>query len=538
MSSHPPSNDNLSAYFDHEVSPEELCVLESLLENSPEARQELHELGEISRLLQETATEPAPPELASSIRRRIEQETLLAETVPSTVERVPSLLRYRIAVAISACSSVAALILFILLMNIPNPSRSFETADRSILANTPQPDTDATVMSRELATADPYRVAFNESQKPGIPDRRLLTAPVPPVALHTGDSLQSDKQDHKEALVASKSRAGKLMSSFSFRNSVAEKEPATDPPQRAMGTEPQSSKIPSDIPLDTIRIGDVIPYFRDIDGKIAVIEVRVVDVKQALGTMELLLARNDIPVNQQKQSEVEDQLQNHWSLKSNVAGQKDRSDQDTDDSENELFAVYVEATETQLATALQDFQKDLKRDQLVGLALQPAINASSLTEQVKELPQLLTQRTFSPKAANATVEAKSVRALDRKKASVATGGVAGNLPFKQSTTANPPTRQSMALQEKRPSYQTLYRMQIPAEEQEKLVQQTIIKQPLSRKFNFSAEQPLVASKPASGLITDKAFGLNETNAPVIFSPVKVLLVFKSTAIPTTVPASH
>lgn len=454
------------------------------------------------------------------------------------MKRVPSLLRYRIAVAISACSSMAALILFVLLMNIPNPSQPFETADRLVLAKSPQPDTEATVMSRELATADPYRVAFNESQKPGMQDQRLLTAPVPPVTLRTGDSLHSDKQDRKEALVASKSKAGSLMANFSSTNSVAKNELAKHPPKRAMDTEPQSSKIPSDIPLDTIRIGDVIPYFRDIDGKIAVIEVRVVDVKQALGTMELLLARNNIPVNQQKQSEVEDQLQNHWSLKSNVAGQKNRSGQDTDDSENELFAVYVEATETQLTTALQDFQKDLKRDQLVGLALQPAINASSLTEQVKELPQLLAQRTFSSKAENAFGAAKSVRALERKQASVATEGVAGNLPFKQSTTAGAQTRQSMTPQKTRPSYQTRYRMQIPAEEREKLVQRTITTQPFSKKFNFSAEQPLVAPKPASGLIADKTSGLNETNAPVMFSPVKVLLVFKSTATPTTVPASH
>ncbi|MEQ9065723.1 MAG: RseA family anti-sigma factor, partial [Gimesia chilikensis] len=124
--SSPSSNENLSAYFDRESSDEESRELESLLEDSAAARQELHEFGEISRVIQETATESAPPELAPSIRKRIEQETLLNSTAatPATAPAPsgPSMLRYRIAVAISTCSSLAALVLFVLLLNIPEPN--------------------------------------------------------------------------------------------------------------------------------------------------------------------------------------------------------------------------------------------------------------------------------------------------------------------------------------------------------------------------------------------------------------------------------
>ncbi|MCA9019953.1 MAG: hypothetical protein KDA74_07430, partial [Planctomycetaceae bacterium] len=310
MSSQPPFNENLSAYFDHEVSPEERLELELRLEQSSAARQELHEFGELSRLLQETATESAPPELAPSIRRRIEQETLLAspETVP--VKRVPSMLRYRIAVAISACSSVAALVLFVLLLNTGSPESSWQLAqsDRMVLSPAKESALNTTVARNDktvAARSNDFSVQLGtDIGKPGQPH------PVPLVELQLDKQGEAANNIKVEEKLAMRSINEKSPADFSVHNTLAELNSSVKQLQRKeQGLAAASSGIPSHIPLDSIRIGDVLPYFRDIDGKVAVIEVRVVDVKQALGTMELLLAQNNIPVDQRKQSEVERQLQ-------------------------------------------------------------------------------------------------------------------------------------------------------------------------------------------------------------------------------------
>ncbi|MCA9016500.1 MAG: hypothetical protein KDA77_14300, partial [Planctomycetaceae bacterium] len=458
MSSQPSSNENLSAYFDHEVSPEERRELESLLEHSAAAREELHEFGELSRLLQETATESAPPELAASIRRRIEQETLLTETTPATVKRAPSMLRYRIAVAISACSSVAALVLFILLMNIPDPTRQFSTADRPLSQSPAPSEHESILFSQEKTPADDYPVALKNSVSPDQRGKPIITAAAPPVALRSANLPVGDAFDRKAGGVMTQPQTRRLDGNFSITNSLAENKVAEKLSGLNLPVEPHpASGIPSHIPVDSIRIGDAFPYFHDIDGKVAVIEVRVVDVKRALGTMELLLARNNIPVNQQRQSDIERQLQRTQTTRGKATGKANLTE--SDNTEHELFAVYVEATDTQLASAMQDFQKDLEQNQLLGLALQPAINESSLTEAVEELPQILAYQPQSVKAEAKKDNVKESRKLTFNDQTDGVKSLEKGSPTKKLAVADVKQKSVENQSKMQRSYQNRYRMQ-------------------------------------------------------------------------------
>lgn len=541
MSNQPPSNENLSAYFDHEVSPEERRELEALLEDSPEARQELHEFGELSRLLQETATESAPPELAASIRRRIEQETLLTETTPATVKRAPSMLRYRIAVAISACSSVAALVLFILLMNIPDPAQQFANVDR-LAAKTPaEAEKETLVFSNPNTPTNDFHIASNDSGSSGKQNKMTVTVETAPsVALRSAALTPATELDQNAGIVKPTPDTRRMNGNFSVTNSFAEAKVAEKLSGFKMPVEPQpASGIPSHIPVDSIRIGDAFPYFSEINGKVAVIEVRVVDVKQALGTMELLLARNNIPVNQQKQSEVERQLGGLDSLKTKAADQKNREGQTADDSDHELFAVYVEATDTQLASALQEFQKDLKQDQLLGLTLQPAINESSLTEAVEELPQLLAYQQQSAKSETLKSRTQDVTNQALNKQSDAGKSLTRGAPAKKSAVAEVKQKSLESVRKKQRSYQTRYRMQLPPEplgEKPKVVQRGAPSRNAAGKPEASVKnQPLMASKPNLSPNTHRQYS---GTTPVSNSPVKVLFVFKGTGAPATTPAPN
>ncbi|QDT99189.1 anti-sigma factor family protein [Gimesia aquarii] len=556
MSSQQPSNEDLSAYFDHEVSPEERRQLESLLENSAEARQELHEIGELSRLLQETATESAPPELAPSIRKRIEQETLLTQTTHAAVKHTPSVFRYRLAVAVSTCSSLAALVLFVLLMNSyvtptqPEFSQGFAISQPS----TPRSSMETAVKTTELVreenasadvSADGVSADLEAHQNEKVTALLdVLMADNQTNRLGLRGNVSSGK---KEMVVESLNAptAAKSLGKFSVMNKLPEGVNFSDHSSNRLRTSmvPPSQGIPAHIPLDTIRIGDVLPYIGDIDGKVAVIEVRVVDVQQALGTMELLLARNNIPINQKKQSEVERQLQNpQSSSKSELKAKGQSLAQRSDESENELFAVYVEATDNQLSTALQEFQNDLKRDQLVSLSLQPAISERSLTEKIEELPKLLAYKSNTPRSNHdAYFEAKNgaKKPTYTPKSNGAAQENRSSAKFKK-TIADSKVDKDLKRDLSR-SFQTRYRMQLP---EETLVRSKATKGRKSKLLGSSAgalpspESPLAASKPTGDEQTDKLTHLAQ-NRSLPFSksrnlnqtktPIKVLFVFKNSA---------
>lgn len=548
--SSPSSNENLSAYFDRESSAEESREVESLLEQSAAARQELHEFGEISRLLQETATESAPPELAPSIHKRIEQETLLTspQTETAPVPSGPSMLRYRIAVAISACSSLAALVLFILLLNIPeNPAGtnwSLSSADRHVsLLHDAEPAAESRLALREGDTADSYHQNLNYQGKP-FTEAKLKTAATSPekspaVSLRMASPApvaeQSDQLNANTSGHAGAGGSAKRTSDFAVSNTMAEKKAME---RLASGKVlnsfslpevPQMSGLPAHIPVDTIRIGDVLPYFQDINGKVAVIEVRVVDVKEALGTMELLLTRNNIPVNKEKQSEVERQLNRASTRNYQPADRKQAAAGD----EDELFAVFVEASDAQVASALNDLQKDLNQSQLLGLSLQPAIDEATLTKSVKDLPRLLADHSSSTAAA-----AKSWGSQG-----VAPAGVAPSANESERLKLRPQAVKENASTKKQASYQTQYRMQVPPEQLAQRARQMDKRSEMS-SLAASAEAPLTAQKPQTGVASELSFQKRKAGQRLMEGarpPVKVLFVFKNrqqSPLPPAPPASR
>jgi hypothetical protein len=543
--SSPSSNENLSAYFDRESSDEESRELESLLEESAAVRQELHEFGEISRLIQETATESAPPELAPSIRKRIEQETLLNSTAatPATAPAPsgPSMLRYRIAVAISTCSSLAALVLFVLLLNIPEPNagtnwQMTSTDQQATLLSQAEPAPESVVALREGEQIDAYHHTLSYQGKP-VTDLKMKTAAAPPENAPSVSLRMSAPAAAKSELVKGQPGVGgadlarKETADFAIKNTIAEQKAmqrmAEVQAQNRLTfpTIPPMTGLPSHIPMDAIRIGDVLPYFQDINGKVAVIEVRVVDVKQALGTMELLLSKNNIPVNQKKQSEVERQLNRLNSQNGNSAGEKKTEPA----QEDELFAVFVEASDTQVASALNDLQKDLNQSQLLGLSLQPAIDESSLTESVKDLPRLLADNT----AAEADTPFQA----------------GGNQKQDSKTSDDASANDGLARSNENTGYQTRYRMQVPAEQLTRRAREYKRATPLptlSQARSASPEAPLVASKPNQGLLpyaADQKLTTSQRSAGGDKPPVRVLFVFKNSqsqtpVVPPAPPASR
>lgn len=78
------SDERLSAWLDDELTLDERAEVERLLAESPELRQELTELAQVSALVKGLPGSGAPVELKASILRAIERDTLLAGTGPET----------------------------------------------------------------------------------------------------------------------------------------------------------------------------------------------------------------------------------------------------------------------------------------------------------------------------------------------------------------------------------------------------------------------------------------------------------------------
>jgi len=72
-----PQNELLSAYFDHETTPDEAAVAEQLLHLSESARSEFEDIRELSEQLKSLPPKMAPEEFAPSVLKRAERESLL-----------------------------------------------------------------------------------------------------------------------------------------------------------------------------------------------------------------------------------------------------------------------------------------------------------------------------------------------------------------------------------------------------------------------------------------------------------------------------
>lgn len=73
-----PSDDRLSAWLDDELPLAERAEIERQLAESPDMRQEVDELRQVSELVRGLPVEKAPEELQPAAMRNIERDTLLA----------------------------------------------------------------------------------------------------------------------------------------------------------------------------------------------------------------------------------------------------------------------------------------------------------------------------------------------------------------------------------------------------------------------------------------------------------------------------
>ncbi len=308
------SSELLSGYYDGETSPEEIAIVEQLLETSAETRRDLDEIGELSELLHSLPRQTAPVELAPSILNRAEQESLLPSVPDSakSASRPPGRLR----LATGLLTVAAALLLVVFLVNGPNPDqsdstqivqhRSFEEADESAVRS-------AAIETAKAAPSDQ-----------SVTGGKLVDAVGSPQTLSATESKSDIRSFSKSAL--NKSR------------------------------------------LRDVQIGDVIPYFAVAQNQVAVLEVTVIDVQKAIGITQLLLEGNQVP----QIAELTTERMTRGTLNTEKALKPADQTQKTTDG---LFAVYIESSETQQAETMEQLRQE---GILADLKLRPPVELSQV----------------------------------------------------------------------------------------------------------------------------------------------------------------
>jgi anti-sigma-K factor RskA len=360
----------LSAYFDGELSPEDRLRTEQLLEESSDARRDIDGVAELSELVKSLPAEAAPAELLPAVLRRAERETLFSTNdAPSAAavskDRPRSWLTVIAGIAATAAAVLVTVQILPTMSSGPAESSVADiSAGRMVAANN---QTSRLADDRlEFSKADASSVAFNESFSNELGAFGSGTAPM-------AESPAAD-----EPLVANRESARNLKLAESVRPAE------TKPADRLAGRENESATkrpgnggAPSVLAssalslnadaLQNVRRGDVLPFFSTSGTAVTTYMVTVVDIKQALNQMQVLLARNDIPAHM---VENDDGLNDKFGAeeKTNI-GKKDRSARASGPANKKaakqverLFAVYVETTPDRFTSAL----KDLLRDKLLA----------------------------------------------------------------------------------------------------------------------------------------------------------------------------
>jgi len=391
----PFSEELLSAYFDDELSSEQRAEVEKHLHESPAAQSQLADFGRISEAIKSLPQEPAPIELSSAVLKEAERQSLL----PSAAPIAPSQPRLQTVLKSTAWGMVTLTAGFFLIVGLFN---QFSDDQSPLLMSSTETENESLAFNfEELAVSTP------------APDAKQ------PFADKLGGGLGGGAQPFEAVKMDAK--VGRSAAGVSF-GSITNGIPALAAP-----TNSNLSFSNATTDLTKVEIGDVIPYLEMSEDRAAFIEVTVVDIQQALGTMQFLLAKNSIHSSEEL----------------------DESQYRKNNTSQDMFAVYVEAEGSQLLAAIEEM-KSQHQDLFLGLNLKGPVDVSELSESIKTLDGLsiadqesrdFTKGRFSRASSAVRKALKQTPVLTEEKNVLADKPMARSL---NSDTKNSDTKRSLA----------------------------------------------------------------------------------------------
>ena len=352
MSSHF-SDEQISSYFDGELTPEEQAEIERLLETSEEARREFDDYKQLSALLKNLPVESAPRNLSANVNRKL--APALSETAAISSPSKANHSRRSLRMIAGSVTVIAAV--FLITVNLfdfgPNQREQLELADsrleRSDLF-------DRELSERTQSPSDEARQLVAESERDTIRSR-------PSESKEDLIAAEESKPFSTEPLLNKKAIPAQSAPIAAANPPVDARKPIATPPNGTANLVQQSNVSPLPLPgkndsglifenlqeLKEADVGKMVTALEKTNEGITVVKLTVVDRQTGLKTLQVLLSRHKIPLDDEKgkksassqKSEGESRNENS----SNVQKQSER-----------LVAVYVEASSRQLSAALEDLR--------------------------------------------------------------------------------------------------------------------------------------------------------------------------------------
>lgn len=359
------SDDLLSAHFDGETSDEESRKTASHLANSVEAQQEFAEIRQLSKLLQGLPREQVPGEFLASVMQAAERASLLPQTLDAAETEVPSRRanwRFRM---VALVTTTAALVLMVSI---------FDRAKRDAERQQATATSDSVRLSEEapVVLAEASRKTTDAPVIVPTPQEAVAMSPVDP-SFHSQEASKADSDELLEresqvlakgsSLVAKAVPASEPLLKMEKRPFQAGLKAALvmDQPQAAAPTDAEAAGLLFDNrALGRAEVGDVVEALETSGNRVAVIKLTVIDRRGGLESLQVLLAKNQIPVT--------------------VAAGSDVVAEPAEPPADRLMAVFVETNSAQLSTALNEFRQD---EQFRELHVEPTIEIASLDMEVR-----------------------------------------------------------------------------------------------------------------------------------------------------------
>ena len=427
----------LSAYLDGELSGEDRARIEQMLASSELVRQQLADYQLLSRFVREQPTVELPSQFANKIALSIEQRrgALTSHAVSSLAPGEEGQLgrdtvvngtrlrsrgfwrRWKV-IRWSSGGLVAVLLVGVAFWSTEQTARDShsrladgEQASESWPVESMQdvsvqksqrppmqmPESESLAEMRDLRASDTYR-------NPTVPRT------VPPGAAFANNSpAPVDGLTHNPRAMETAKPSPALADTVVTRNDRLGPVTAVPSGPRPRGSwleglasvDNNYSQLSKDL-KDQLRVGEVIVYLEQNESDVVVVKATVVDVRQAMDTLQVLLSRNAVPVlNQQPAFNM--------FAASNIHNRIDE------------FAVYAEGTPSQIVATLAELKEsDLFVDVEPAGVLNDqethslvASNALQFSQSEYALPEALHAPRNSSVGAAAT--ASKIAELDRQK---------------------------------------------------------------------------------------------------------------------------
>ena len=371
----------LSAYFDAETDPTEQREAQELVASSESAQQTLQDFRSLSDLLKNAVTSQLSDSFTTSVMNAIETSEPVGESIqhsqskPDQTRHQKSLSQVSSAPESNQSSNQATKgSSFRYLMSLVGSVAALLFIGVGLMyfyQDKPSPPFSAKVAHRAESAADQNRTAADWSKESEFHEEIVnATAPVssesPLEFSKRSLSYETRLRDTLASNLALKEERSITQNSKSFSQENAKGSPSVVPRSAPLSIPSVNPSSPlsaiqekqhlAELDLKNVQIGEVVPWVAKQDGLVVTLELTVVDIKQGLTELQVLLAKNDIqnggvassvrylPPQNDKRARFYDTTR----LKDLKQGEETET--------SELIAVYVETTPSQLLTTMKDLQ--------------------------------------------------------------------------------------------------------------------------------------------------------------------------------------